>query len=169
MFTEFVERLVTKLIPDHQLVVVAPGSKLLIFMIPFEATNLLLMTNKLAKPLIRLAHVAMVDGTIPRSRCQDVLVPCKGTNTSSMSHHGTKTTLGLRIPNLDLTSIRAYRDMRTLCCVSVDRAVGLATLTRWIQFTLVTESSPSSHSFVTRPLFEFHMYTQDPRPTPRMF
>lgn len=64
VFTEFVGRLVVELVPHHQLVVVSSRSKLLIFMIPLQTTDLLFVANELPKPLVRLSHIAVVDGTI---------------------------------------------------------------------------------------------------------
>lgn len=56
----------------------------------------------------------MVDVAIPRSGGKDVLVPCKGTDTSSVAHHGTEAALSLRIPDLHLTSVCADSNMRAL-------------------------------------------------------
>jgi len=111
MLAELEGRFIVQLVPYHQLVVIASGSELLVLMVPLQTANLLLVTSKLAKPLVRLSNIAVVDGAIPRSGGQDVLVPCKGADTSSVAHHGTKAALGLRIPNLHLASVGADSDM----------------------------------------------------------
>lgn len=118
MFAKFESGFVVELFPHHQLIVITARSKLLIFVIPFEATNFLFVTHKFAKPLIRLPYVAVIDGAISRSRSQDVLVPCKGADASSVSCHGAETPLSLRIPNLHLASVRTNCNMRTLDIMS---------------------------------------------------
>jgi len=57
-------RLSVEFLPYHELVVVASGSKLPVFLVPLEATDFLLVANKLAKPLLGLPNVSMVDGAI---------------------------------------------------------------------------------------------------------
>jgi hypothetical protein len=65
VLAELEGRLVVELVPDHELVVVASGSQLVVFVIPLEAANFLLVASELAKPLRGLSHVTMVDGSIP--------------------------------------------------------------------------------------------------------
>jgi hypothetical protein len=48
MFAELEKRSFRKLIPDHKLVVVPTRSELAIFTVPSEATDFLLVPNKLA-------------------------------------------------------------------------------------------------------------------------
>jgi len=102
---------VVELVPDHELVVVTSRSELLVFVVPLQTADLLLVTGKLAKPLIRLSDITVVDGAIPRSRSEYVLVPCKGADTSRVAHHGAKAALRLRIPDLHLAAICADSNM----------------------------------------------------------
>ena len=54
-----------QLIPDHEFVVVTARGQLLIFGVPFEAADLLLMADELGSPHIGLADVAVVDEAVP--------------------------------------------------------------------------------------------------------
>ena len=79
---------VAKLVPDNQLVVVASGCELSIFLVPLQSADLLLMSDELAKPLLWLADVAVVDKAVARASCEDVVVPCQSTNSLGVTSHG---------------------------------------------------------------------------------
>lgn len=64
VFAPLKSRLSVEFFPYHELVIVASGCKLSIFLVPFQPADLLLVTDKLAKPLLRLSNVSMVDCAI---------------------------------------------------------------------------------------------------------
>lgn len=65
MFAPLEGRLSVEFLPHHELVVVSSRGELLVLVIPLQATDFLLMANKLAKPLIGLPDVTMINGAIP--------------------------------------------------------------------------------------------------------
>jgi hypothetical protein len=79
--------------------------------VPLQATDLLLVSLALAKPLLGLPYISVIDDTIPGARCEYVLVPGKSTNPACVTSHGTQTTLRLRIPDLHEASIGADCDV----------------------------------------------------------
>ena len=60
VLTELECRLSIEFVPDHQLVIIASGGELLIFVVPLQTTNLLLVSDKFSKPLVWLPYIAMV-------------------------------------------------------------------------------------------------------------
>lgn len=61
VFTPLKSGLGVEFLPHHELVVVASRGELSILLVPLETTDFLLVTDKLAKPLLWLSDVAMVD------------------------------------------------------------------------------------------------------------
>ena len=82
VLTELEGRLIIQPVPDHQLVVVTPRRELLIFMVPFQTANFLLVAHEFAQPLIRLTYITVVYYAISRTRREDVFVPCKGADSA---------------------------------------------------------------------------------------
>ena len=54
-------RLGVEFLPHHELVVVASGSELSVFLIPFQSADFLLVADQLAKPLLWLPDISVVD------------------------------------------------------------------------------------------------------------
>lgn len=59
VFGEPIQWRLVQLIPHYKLVVIASGSQLTIFGIPFEATNFLLVAGQASKPLVGRTNVTV--------------------------------------------------------------------------------------------------------------
>ena len=70
------------------------------------------MTLQAAKILVGRSDVAVIDEAVAAARGEDVVVPCKRTNTGSMTCHGSQTTAAFGIPDLDKAFVGAYSKMR---------------------------------------------------------
>lgn len=167
---EFVEGRFGEFIPDEELVVVAAGGELAVFAVPFETADFAFVACEFGDVLVGGADVAVVDGAVAGAGGEDVVVPGEGADAGGVTGHGPEAAAFARVPDLHVALVGADGDVGALRAVSKWRGGGGGGLrTRWIQDTLVTVSSwPRSQSLVTLPELEFHMYTHEPRPTPRM-
>lgn len=72
------------------------------------------MTRESTYVLIRGPDISVIDQTIARPRCEDVVVPRQCPNTIRMANHRPKSTTMLRIPNLHETFACTNCEMCTL-------------------------------------------------------
>lgn len=101
VFTEFGDWLrVIVLGPDHQLVVVAPWSKLLFVWTPFQATDFLLVPFQFRKKLLFLSHVSVQYGSVSWASTQERTIPSYASNSGLMSFDFPYNFLFLNIPVL---------------------------------------------------------------------
>ena len=72
-------------IPDHQFIIIAARSKLLVIEGPFKATNLLLVSNEFAEMTSRGSEVSLQDITVSTSSAHKRFAPRNGTDPSKMA------------------------------------------------------------------------------------
>ena len=111
MVGELPERRVRELVPHHELIIVPAAGQLTVVAVPTEAAHLLLVTDEAAEPVLRGAHVAVVDESVSRARRQDVGVPGEGANPGGVAFHGPQTTGSFGIPYLNMAVAGANGEM----------------------------------------------------------
>lgn len=101
-------RAVILVIPDTDEVVITARGKLPAVGTPFEAADLLFMSDQGGDMMLAGANVMVVDLGIARAGTEQVAVPCQGADAGGVRAHGSHAGALLGVPDLDLVSVGTY-------------------------------------------------------------
>ena len=114
MLVELNNWLVRVEVPDHELVIIATRSELLVVERPLQTANFLFVPRHFGKMRPRSSQVSLQDSAITATSTHDRLVPGDGAHSTIMAMQVANMPVVLGVPNLSNARVRSNSEVGAL-------------------------------------------------------